>query len=79
LKKKGVQVSQKRIARLMKEEGIVGCYNESKKPKTTDSKIGIESVKICSGNVIFQQHHAKWLLLTALMSGAIKAGDIWPQ
>lgn len=38
LRKKGVQVGKKRIARLMKEEGIVGCYNEPAKPKTTDSK-----------------------------------------
>lgn len=38
LRKKGVRVGKTRIARLMKEEGIVGCYNEPGKPKTTDSK-----------------------------------------
>ena len=38
LRKAGVKTSKKRVLRLMKEQGLKGCYNERKRPKTTDSK-----------------------------------------
>ncbi len=38
LRKRGIRVGKNRVARLMKEEGLQGCYNKAKKPTTTDSK-----------------------------------------
>lgn len=40
LRKKGIHIGSNRLARLMKQEGIVGAYNEPRKPKTTDSRHG---------------------------------------
>lgn len=40
LRKQGIRTSRKRVARLMKEDGIEGCFNRRKKPLATDSKHG---------------------------------------
>ena len=40
LKQQGIGIGSTKLARLMKEQGIVGCYNEPAKPKTTDSRHG---------------------------------------
>ena len=38
LKQSGHSISKKRVARIMRENGLISCYNAFKKPKTTDSK-----------------------------------------
>lgn len=37
LKQRGYAISRKRVERLMRENGLISCYNTVKKPKTTDS------------------------------------------